>query len=265
MQILASVTRRYISPSPPPPPPPTGADPMWPDVLLLLPMETNFVNAKNNGEVINNGAYLSPSANAAPFGTNGGVFNEGGRLSLPYLGTALNGSGALSGDTWTVEFWINATFVPDEYPSTNRVIAVIPGGTPLQPYHISMINDGVALQGYNGVDHSRFSFVAFGPQSGYSLIPGVPNHVAIVKTGNGGPYGIFVKIFINGRNFELFNANPDIPVGGHVDSGNDGTIGGDPYLNGALWLNASLKDFRITNAIRYTADFTPPTGPFPQG
>lgn len=235
MQVLASATSRRC------------ADPLWADVLLLMPMETDFADAKNGTTVIQHGSpVVSAAVNAAPFGTNSGQFAMNDYLELPDV------EGILSGNSWTVEFWTR---------NPGYLMLVLPSHAPNAPYYFGNNSAG-----------GGSSVRCYGPQAGwlggdgdmffqsYALTPiDEPVHLAFVMVDRSATPNPLFRVYINGVGEEHFDGGPGYGTTPYTG----GIIGGDPDSN--YWLNGPIKALRVTAGARYTADFTPPTGPFPQG
>jgi hypothetical protein len=177
----------------------------------------------------------------AKFGSSSMVFDGTG----DYLQFPENGSLDFGTGNFTVEAWVNMnTFVSDR-----GSIAGDLGPT----------NGGwmFAIRGASQISWGRSQIAWDVSTSGFTMSTGTWYHVAACRSGTS------FKIFINGTayatatNSTAYNMiNNFFAVGARQVS--TGSFGPGEYFNGYM------EDLRITKGYaRYTANFTPPTAPFP--
>ncbi|WAR42944.1 LamG domain-containing protein [Methylomonas rapida] len=218
-----------------------AGDPYWYDnVKLLLPMigannSTTFTDLERVPKVVTPyGNAKIITSQADPFGNNTGVgsFNgNGDYLQLVALG--------LKNRNFTVDAWIK--------PLSTHIGVVISAynktGYQANTTYIVFYNNVVSLgNGLVGVDSPTL------PLGQWSLISYTYNHAQQKTTG-----------FLTGQNFGSV-------VGAITNEALSFFVGGSPGDNnwGTWWFNGYISNVRITlDVIRYTANFTPPTAPFP--
>jgi hypothetical protein len=76
-------------------------------------------------------------------------------------------------------------------------------------------------------------------------------HYALVRNGN------TLKMYRNGTETATASLTVSATTNTLIN------IGGNPEANGVYSLDGFIDEFRVTNSARYTANFTPPTAPFP--
>jgi hypothetical protein len=220
----------------------TPVDPQFGSVSLLL-----HGNGTNGSTTITDSS-LSPktvtavgnaqisTAIADPFGNSTGVIafdGTGDWLTVPYSADIDFSSGP-----FTVEAWI--------YQTQNTT-----GYAPI------FTTNGSNLSGMSFlVDSSRGlsvyynSFRVFSTPTKYSL--NAWNHIAYVRDNTG-----FIVVYLNGTNVGSGSASGS-------PSFSDIRIGANPSAPTLEVYNGYIDDLRITKGVaRYTANFTPPTAPFP--
>jgi hypothetical protein len=94
------------------------------------------------------------------------------------------------------------------------------------------------------------------------------NSVQILTDPNLPPTSTWVHYALvrNGSNLSLYRNGTSVATATFSGSATTNTVslvGGSPENSGAYSFDVYLDDFRITNSARYTANFTPPTEPFP--
>jgi hypothetical protein len=208
--------------------PPT--DPDFASVSLLLHMEgsdgsTTFTDSSSNGRSVfsNGGAQISTVR--SKYGTGSCLLNGN------FLTTTV--PGGLGAGDFTIEMWFYAT-------TTSLFL-------------FNTRTNGTSGDGIDMLENGRISTAnAFIVSSSMTFVQNTWNHFAITResgTITRWLNGISTGTGINNSNF----------------SGSNFYIGGNnlPSLNQG-YLNGNLDEVRITVGIaRYTANFTPPTEPFP--
>jgi hypothetical protein len=226
--------------------PVAGGDPNFADVSLLLHFDgtngsTTFVDSSSNA--------LSPSSvlgNAqistvqSKFGGASGLFDGAGD-QIVYASSALFGFG--TGD-YTVE-----GFVRFSNASTNRCL--LDTRLSISPFTGMAIYVDQAAAGFQGRLTLVYGTAGVSPSGTTQFAASSAfQHFAVSKSGT------TVRGFIDG-----------VQVWSITNSTNLGTSS-NAYIGGALdnsqGYNGYLDEFRITKGVgRYTANFTPPTAPFP--
>lgn len=244
--VSGAAQNRYVSVAldtaepPPPPPPPAPTDPYFANVTLLMHMEgvdggTSFVD--ETGKTFDASGSVEISTSESVFGgASANFFGSGGML---LCGTA-NTEFALNQEDFTIEFRVYKT--RNGVPET--MVAIGPNGE--SGFGIGSIGTGSA---------SKIKMALAG--SGYVVLEDPDDTpllewVAVAVTRASGVFRLFVNGVLKDTRTELraFNSGPCV-IGTWVD-----------YVN--FRLLGYIDELRITKGVaRYTADFTPPTEPFP--
>ena len=175
----------------------------------------------------NGGAQISTTQ--SKFGGSSLKFDgDGDSVSLPTSNFSID-----SNNNWTIEYWQNLT-----------------------------ADTGVSFTGYNlpGNQSNRLIFYAsqFGTDAAaINIAPTTLNqwvHVAVTYNATTDLMSVYYDGILQGTQ----------TISTIIDSTNNYFFGGSPGDNnlGSAWFNGSLDDIRMSNTIRYTADFTPPTAAF---
>lgn len=222
----------------------------WLDVALLLSC---------NGS-LGSGVFTDSSINNFTISTTGSVVHSSlqskfGGLSAyyDYTGGYLNvPSSALfdfSSVPFTIEFWI---YVVDLPPSGGYYRFLDFGTNGSQASWQCWINE------YGQIGFAKQTGGTLGPYTNSGAITeGVWIHVAMTSPGVTG------DVWINGINATA-GSTCQRPAAGNVDL----KIGRDPSFptngnSGFYYFNGFFDELRITRKVRYTANFLPPTSPFP--
>jgi hypothetical protein len=224
---------------------------------LLTCQNKTFIDNSSNAFTLT--AFGNAAAGAiGPFTATGGTSTyfdgSGDNLFMPSSPSMNCGSG-----NWTVEGWVSTLTRTTNYPlifGNNR------GGFTTDALAITASNADSAS--YN--DKFVFAWGSAGfssPSAGNSflLVSNVTNangvwyHLAIVRNGTS------IKMYRNGTEV----ASATVSSGATFNWGFNGSLAGGGNWDGAQgnW-NGYLDELRVTNGVaRYTANFTPPTQPFP--
>lgn len=213
-------------------------DPYWSNVVLLMPMENNFTDAKGHSLSLNGTPVISSSGNPAPYGTNCGSFGNGNCAAFTdsddwHLGI----------NNYTVEYWIRPTAADliGDYGGIHVIINQRSGDNNGKQWGLS---NGKLFHWLDGVTVVR--------STGTSLVADTAYHIAFSRVGS------FLYCFINGvldqtiaYSYSLANTSAVMVIGGEqIEYGQD--------------FFGTLKDVRITKGVgRYSSNFTPPTLPYP--
>ena len=251
------------------PAPPT-VDPDWSNVLLRLPFDTNL----NDVSSYENTGTLTAGATTAGFGVASTTVKYGaGALRTNTVNHRLfygNGDAHLSlgVSTWTVEFWINFNSLPGYdgiYGGRHCIFSNTSGNSSSEDLGFgiwSATADNLSYRFYwrNANTASTLHYenipstVLFG---GY-------NHVAVTRDSNDN-----IKVYLNGYRLRYNSADDaffnDTSIPLTTGSDNIFTIGlpWDTVNAGEYGFNGFIDDFRFTSDVKYTENFTPPTGPLP--
>lgn len=210
-------------------------DPDFASVSLLLPFDgangsTTFTDVSSNAFAVTapQGAPVISTA-VFKFGGSAGDFTSGGRLQTP-ANAAFNFN-----DNFTVELDIYRTGMSGSFDT----VLVASVGESAFMIRGSTNNPGVFMA-------SDSTPIA----PGLSFDLNTWNHIAVVRVGS------TVTVYKNG-----------VSIGTGIRSGTINTSGffvGDSSLSFSRYFRGYLDNLRITKGVaRYTANFTPPTEPFP--
>ncbi len=233
----------------------TESDPYFSSVSLLLHFNgtnnsTTFIDSSSNGltpSVVSGNVRISTAQSR--FGVSSAFFDGETIAPADIIRWTPQALLQFPGDV-TIEMWI--------YPLTavadRQTIASHSTTDPARDYFtlISGINNaGVPNHGlYFGTD--RFAFDGgFGTSGTRPIISATWQHVALCRSDS------TIRAFVNGS----MVASAEFTGTFRLD------LLGGYFINGNFWSDAYhgyIDEFRITKGVaRYTANFTPPTGPFP--
>lgn len=206
-----------------------GSDPNFSSVVLLLSMDgsngsTTFTDSSSYGRAVTANSNAQISTAQSKYGGASGSFDGNG----DYLATSV--SGGLGGGNFTLEFWYYKT-ADSGYLFNSRT-------------------NGTGSDGFDLRHDLRATTTSAQIFEARTVPLNEWVHVAIARSGSA------LLLFINGTLVSTVTRSTNF-------SGADIRIGGSPYGNTG-YLTGFIDDFRITVGIaRYTANFTPPTAPFP--
>lgn len=220
----------------------SAGDPYYADVSLLLHCDgangsTTFTDNSPSPKTVtaNGGAQISTAQ--WKFGGSSVAFSTAGQfLSTPSDSAFTFGTG-----DFTIEGWLyvtsgtvgtlfdNRTSITSTHPVILLTFASVGGGQRIQLY----------VGGFYQITSSDVT------------LTGNWTHVALSKSSNS------TKLFLNGvQSGSTYTDNNNYAASGTVSIG--------AGLAGANQLNGYIDELRITKGVaRYTANFTPPTAPFP--
>jgi hypothetical protein len=225
----------------------TPVDPQFTSVSLLL-----HGNGTNGSTTITDSSRFANTVTAVGNAQISTAQSKFGGASLYFDGT---------GDAATIpnssDFRLNGDFTVELW--------VYPVSLVGERYFVSHYDFGSAQRDWrfglkSGSAHLHFQFVSPNGASDNEISAGVGltlttwQHIAVTKS------GLTSRIFINGVQqasttslIDLGGSSASVSVGSMLNSGTP-ALGADAYID----------DFRITKGVaRYTANFTPPTAPFP--
>jgi hypothetical protein len=195
---------------------------------------TTFTDSSSNALTVTayGGAQLSTADKK--YGTAAGVFDGAGGT---YIQAAASSGLALGTDDFTIEMWLKPNTIND--------------------------NDGIFTFGTTGPSLSLISGdwwlsnTGAGGSATSNLVgaatAGSWQHIAITRSGT------TVRFFVDGAQLGSNRSWSDNFTHNQIDIGRYGISFGTIYVYDGL-----MDEFRITKGVaRYTANFTPPTAPFP--
>jgi hypothetical protein len=211
------------------------------NTALLL----NFTNAgvvdataKNVLETVGN-AQISTAQ--SKWG-GGSIYFNG---SSSYLMGAANQQYEFGSGDFTIECWVNI--------SASAANGGILGKGPVGSLDNSVWSIEFPASG------GTFGFYVFAANSGAFIVSSTTNiktstwtHIAVCKSGNN------TRLFVNGT-----QEGSTYTTGYTISNGNNLWIGGGFYAPTTRTITGYVDDVRFTKFARYTANFTPPTAPFP--
>jgi len=261
-------------------PAPSSIDDDWSDVEFRMTFDTNFNDISPNSYV---GTTYYPldveiTTSAVKYGTGSlSVTNNGTENRGLKVGSDIDTSGS-----WTIEMWINFNTPPQHSSIIGNTDGILWSNG---KFHTNHVNDICAFGIQNiGSNNNLFNFWWYSNETRYTLtgtqIYGTDlinkwNHFALTRDSVSGA----INFYFNGYKVSRSNSNglydltpPTIThssdfeffIGGRgswtptaADFGYN-TIG-DRLTEGSY--TAYFDDVRFTNSVRYTDNFTPPTGP----
>ena len=216
------------------------ADPDFANVSLLLHMDgsngsTTFTDSSSNGLTVTPQADAQISTAQSKFGGASGLFDGSvDRLHLPNAAAALN----LDAD-FTVEVWV--------YPLSSADMMVLSGRTGNQQvFRLNYLGTGNILCFVDGT-------IVVNTAAG--ITANVWQHLALSRSGSN------ARLFVDGQQQGSTNTS----WAGSLSIERIAAFFFNGFLsNPAFYFNGYIDDLRITKGVaRYTANFTPPTAPFP--
>jgi len=215
--------------------PPTSTDPDFASVSLLLHMDgsngsTTFTDSSSNAFTVTPFGNAQISTTDPKFGTGALTLDGSG----DYLTLAVNSAFQFGTGDFTVECWV--------FPNNASANAGL--------FQIGTNNTAgsLSVNTFNG--QWRVTDVGTGGADMTSVTAGAWQHLAVTRSGTS------VRMFING-----VQAGSTLTWSTNF-SQNQLNIGF--YFSTSFAINARIDEFRVTKGVaRYTANFTPPTAPFP--
>jgi hypothetical protein len=213
--------------------PVAGGDPDFANVSLLLHMDgsngsTTFTDSSSNAFAITPFGNAQVSTNDPKFGTGDLTLDGTG----DYLQTPTNAAFQLGTGDFTIECWV---FVNSGNSNDGLFVfgpsSILAVGVTVGQWFLSLTSGSAEhLQG--------------------GATTGVWQHLALTRSGTD------VRLFINGTQLGATRTN-------NTDYTSDQLFIGY-YFSTSFAINARVDEFRVTKGVaRYTANFTPPTAPFP--
>jgi len=244
------------------PVPPT-VDPDWDDVVLRLPFDTSLNDISSN-ELTgtgNSSTYVYRTSTPAKYGTN--VLRIDGisrHLEVSDPNYILR-----FGGTWTAEFWYNADSLPQTlgyrncfWSTTSSTQSTQDVGFGIEAYNPSSDeyrfywrNGGTAIE----MHHDGFISTDF---------LGKWNHIAVTRDSQGD-----FKVYFNGYRLRYNAADDDffndVNISALTGADNEFRFGHpkDDVNSEESGFDGYIDDFRLTSTVKYTDNFTPPSGPLP--
>lgn len=229
--------------------PGVGGDPDWGLVSLLLPLSAiPFVDTSPSGRAFSNsGVTLVPDGPSGPGAGSARFTNGPGGGGQQLLTPMIAGDNIdlNNGDDYTVEGWF-------------KQISGGPSGTQILWSTLNTSGSGdVFTRGYlnNGVPTLQSAFPNVTAVSG-AATTAVWTHLAWVYDS----VAQVGRVYTNG--VQGTSAGQGSAPGSYTDNGF--SLGADALSSvQGTGYNGQTADFRVTRAVRYTANFTPSTAPFP--
>lgn len=234
---------------------------------LILGYFINLKNYLNNETIFANSEVLASSSsfgNALQF--NGSGIQDGDRIKIPVKNTVAN----IGATDITLEFWINATTSnnksssctegEDRWINGNIIIDRDIFNTPsFGDFGISLYGGRIAFGVHNGSTGMSIC-------STTSVADGQWHHVAVTRRLSDGMMSIFID-GVASRTFDGPNGNIS------YNNSRTGAFTNDPFLvigaekhdydpSTYPSYTGSFDEFRVSNTIRYTSNFTRPGAPF---
>lgn len=225
---------------------PAGQDSYANNVSLLLDGESLTDKSQNNFTVTNSSVAVSSAE--VKYGTSSLYFNGASYLSIPDSSAFSFGAG-----DFTLEAWVLVTSSITSGTYRSICCKYSAGSTGTEDAFQFLINNNagtmqVTTTLVSGTTETAYSFNITGVDT---LLNSTWNHIALTRSAGS------IRCFFNGTQIGTTQT--------YSSSVNQGTL---PLLVGArtyapldLYFNGYIDDLRITKAARYTANFTPSTGP----
>jgi prepilin-type N-terminal cleavage/methylation domain-containing protein len=222
-----------------------ATDPDFASVSLLLHMDgsngsTTFTDSSNGGLTATVVGSAQLSTAQAKFGTASANFNSGSNANITYTSNDLD---AAQSEDFTWEFWAYVTEVTTNTSFTSASYIVESQGA---------LDLAISLK--QGSGGSKYWAFARDNSSGWDHQNAITlnqwQHIALVRTSN------VINLYVDG-----VKSTTSSTVDYALDNASFFSIG--PRQSGSS-NKLYMDDFRATIGVaRYTANFTPPTAPFP--
>ena len=244
-------------------PAPGDGDPHFDKVSLLLHMDgadgsTTFTDSSPRPKTVTAVGDAKISTAQTLFGGSTGYFDGAGdALSVANSVDLDFGTGDFTIECWV---YIAGNSAPDN--DGNRVVAIVsPWGASDVSGYLLAINGSSSTTG-TGINFDSWSAGNTTAGTFYraatTITQGAWHHIAAtVQAG-------VRRLFLDGVQLSATQSNFGAGYAGFETFGRPLCVGGTFQAQYPLRLNGHLKGLRLTKgAARYTADFTPPTAPFP--
>jgi len=228
---------------------PVNGDRYRNNVVLHLPMtgannSTTFTDVSPSPKTITRSGDTKISTAQSRWGQGSGLFDGTG----DYLSVADHADWSFSNNPFTVEFWIYQT----ETPGGTAYWGIVGQGVNTASNHSFLIYYNASLQIICTVSNGTGLLYSGVVTAGNNSLNAWHHCAVSVVPAEGKVYGAFNGVISVGSHsaFTVPNCSLALEIG--------------RYTSGHYLKNAYLQDLRITKGVaRYTADFTPPSGPLP--
>lgn len=242
LRVTKGVARYTSAFTPPSLPNPTGYDSYAPNVVLHLPMATDFNDGTGKTVTVNGNTVISTTAKK--LGTGSGYFDGSG----DYLSLADSADWAFGSAAFTIETWVKFSSQPVRGTGATSIhmIACQRQTDSLRWFFGYAdwvgVHTGPCLWFMGDAATIAYAPITFTLDTWY--------HVAIARSGN------TFTIYVNG-----------VSIGSGTSAASIGDYSAALSIgfgwNVDFYLHGYLSDLRITKGVaRYTANFTPPREPF---
>lgn len=225
-----------------------SGDPYFDSVGLLLHCDgangsTTFTDSSRSPKTVTANGNAQISTAQSKFGGSSGYMDGSG----DYLSIAHNTALAFSASDFTLETWF--------YPVTltaNPVLWVHRPALAAKGILWAVNPDGTVLLLAGDSNTTSWNINQSSSGAGALVTTGSEHHLALVRSGSNW------TIYLNGSSIMTVSSSFTLD-----DSGGTILIGKSD-AGTTNWIDGYIDDFRVTKGVaRYTANFTPPTAPFP--
>ena len=227
---------------------PSTAFPVTLGSVLRMNGDTAIADAIIPSRTFTNTGGVTINTTTKKYGAGSMYFNGSQHLTTPNS-TDFNLS---SNTAWTVEAWVYPTTlttpqnVGTSYETGNHLFMTGSSGSAINwrmQICGSELGMGFSNNGWGNDYHYK--------TSGAGIVVNTWQHIAVVRNGSQ------MRMFVNGVLRATHTPN--------FGSGNTGVLMLGSYLDGGYKYAGYMDDIRISLGARYTATFTPPTGPLADG
>lgn len=238
LRITNGVARYTANFTPPSLPNPTGYDPYAPNVVLHLPMNTDFTDGTGKAVTVNGNTVISTTTKK--FGAGSGYFDGSG----DYLSVPDSADWALGTGDFTIEMWVR----PNSLAVDQEALAQRNTGDVSNFFFTRISATTGKIRAYAKTGASVITDIL----SNTGVTANAWSHIAVTRAAGA------VKIWVNGTNSDTVTTNG---TGAYPDVAYPLLVGaGD---NAGTYYSGYIDDLRITKGVaRYTANFTPTREPF---
>jgi len=234
------------------------ADSYWDDVILRLPLDSNFTDVSNSEHTVTAKGDASITTSEKKFGAGSLALDAASEGAGDFLTIPAHSDWNLSSGDFTFEMWAYPNVIGGSYNETLLLVGDIGQAACLQ---IAISKDGLPVLALNSGNNWSWpvSQQIWGEDA---LSTGQWYHIAAVI--NRSAATDIATLYIDGV---AAASGTNVSINSQAKAVHIGSYGwnASSYPNGVYTFDGYIDDVRITKAARYTANFSVPTSAYPVG